>query len=256
MTTSSRGVPLASQQPTVEPHAEATASRWKGLYNVAGVAALITVAVIPMAVAVYILWPPPAWSAGAAGDWFTLFGSNWLLGLLHLDLLVMMGLVLSVPILLALYVALRRTGESAMIIATTVALVGVVLHLASNTAFEMYALSNGYAAANTDAERALFLAAGEATLAAYHGSAFHVSYILGYIAKIIVGAVMLRSVAFSKATAYLAILIGAVGFGLYLPTIGMFLSILAVLLIAVWHVLIARTFFRLARTRWGQLAKE
>ncbi|HEX6383590.1 MAG TPA: hypothetical protein VF177_02865 [Anaerolineae bacterium] len=243
-------VPAANHQRMAESYAETTDSRWKGLYKVAGVAALITVAFIPIAIVANIVWPPPAWSAGAARDWFTLFADNWFLGLVHLDLLLMMSLVLSVPIFLALYVALRPAGESAMVIATAIALIGVVLHLTSNTAFEMYSLSNGYAAAATDAQRALFLAAGEATLAAYYGTAFHVSYILGYIAKIIIGVVMLRSAVFSKTTAYLAMLIGVVGFGFYLPTIGMFLSILAVLFIAIWHVLIARTFFRLGRADW------
>jgi hypothetical protein len=247
MTTSTIGAPPASRQRMAKPHAEVADSRWKGLYRVAGVAALITVAFIPIAIVANIIWPPPAWSAGAALSWFTLFRDSWLLWLLHLDLLLMMSLVLSVPIFLALYVALRRAGESAVVLATAVALIGIVLHLTSNTAFEMYALSNGYATATTDAERSLFLAAGEAALAAYYGSAFHVSYALGYIAKIIIGVVMLRSVVFGKATAYLAILVGAVGFGFYLPTVGMFLSILAVLFIAVWHVLVARTFFRLGR---------
>lgn len=247
MKTFSIKAPAVSHQRMAEPHSEVIDSPWKSLYKVAGVAALITVAFIPIAIVANVVWPPPAWSAGAARDWFTLFADNWLLGLLHLDLLLMMSLVLSVPIFLAFYVALRPAGESPMIIATAIALIGVVLHLASNTAFEMYSLSSGYAAATTEAQRALFLAAGEATLAAYYGTAFHVSYILGYIAKIIIGVVMLRSVFFGKATAYLAILIGVVGFGFYLPVIGMFLSILAVLFIAIWHVLVARAFFRLGR---------
>jgi hypothetical protein len=44
--------------------------------------------------------PPPAWQPGAASDWFTRFRDNWLLGLLGLDLMIVIGLVLSVPVYL------------------------------------------------------------------------------------------------------------------------------------------------------------
>jgi hypothetical protein len=134
-----------------------------------------------------------------------------------------------------------------MAIATALALFGTVLHLTSNTAFEMLSLSHGYAAATTDWQRSLFLAAGEATLAAYYGTTFHVSYVLGYLAKLVIGVVMLRSSIFGKATAYVGIMAGIVGLGNYVPSIGLVLSILSVVLIAIWNVLIARTLLTLGR---------
>jgi len=39
----------------------------------------------------------------------------------------------------------------------------------------MRILSDGYAAATTDAERSLYLAAGQSALATFHGTAFWVS---------------------------------------------------------------------------------
>ncbi|MDA8217482.1 MAG: hypothetical protein M0Z94_07660 [Dehalococcoidales bacterium] len=226
---------------------ETADDRWRGLYRAGGAAALITVALTAAAIVAYIAWPPPDWSAGSAIHWFARFQDNWLLGLLGLDLMIAVSLVLGVPFFLALYVALRRAGESAMAVATALALLGTVLHLVSNTAFEMLSLSQGYAAATTEAQRAVFLAAGEAALASYNGTAFHVSYVLGYAAKIAIGFVMLRSAAFGKGTAYTGILAGVAGFGFYLPALGMLLSILSVLVIAVWNVLVARALFRLAR---------
>jgi hypothetical protein len=228
-------------------HVETADFAWKSLYKVGGAAALATVALVLMAIIAHIVWPPPEWSPGAAIDWFTRFQDNWLLGLLGLDLLIIIGLVLGVPLFFALYFALRRAGESIMVIATAIALIGTVLHLTSNTAFEMLLLSEGYAAAATDAQRAMFLAAGEAALASYYGTTFHVSYVLGYVAKIIIGTVMLRSIVFGQATAYMGILAGVAGLAFYLPTIGLFLSILSVLLIAIWNVMVARGLFRLAR---------
>jgi hypothetical protein len=98
-----------------------------------------------------------------------------------------------------------------------------------------------------DAQRAAYLAAGEAALSAYYGTVFQVSYVLGYVAYLAIGAVMLRSTAFGRATAYLGILTGVAGFGFYLPAIGLLLSVFVVLLIGVWNALVARRLFQLAR---------
>jgi hypothetical protein len=49
------------------------------------------------------------------------------------------------------------------------------------TAFDVLSLSNQYAAAATDAQRSMFLAAGQAMLAIYQGSAFDVYYVLNCV---------------------------------------------------------------------------
>ena len=123
--------------------------------------------------------------------------------------------------------------------------VGIVFFIATNPAFEMLSLSEKYAAANTDAQRAIFLAAGQAMLATWQGTAFQVAYITGSIAGIVIGAVMLQSGVFGKVTGWMAILANAVGFGLYVPVIGVYISVFSVFFLEVWYVLIARTFFQL-----------
>ena len=65
-----------------------------------------------------------------------------MIGLINLDLLLVADNVLLIPILLALYVALRRASESLMAIATAFGLVGIVLFIVSNPAIEMLFLSN------------------------------------------------------------------------------------------------------------------
>src|SRR5215207_3254879 len=99
-----------------ESNAGTTDSVWKPLYRVGGAAALITAVLIPIHVIVFIVWPPPL--EGTVIDWFTLFQDNWLLGLLSMDLLLMADYVLLVPIVLALYVVLRRASEYLMAIGT------------------------------------------------------------------------------------------------------------------------------------------
>lgn len=245
MATSSSSRPSAVPQRGTTVQADVATSCWKPLYAVGGIAALLSVALVLAAIVTHIVWPPPPWTPGSAAQWFARFQESWLLGLLGLDLLFVFGLVLGIPLYLALYAALHHADVTVTALAIAAALVGTVLHLVSNTAFEMLALSQAYAAAATEAERAMFLAAGEATLAAYYGTAFHVSYILGYAARLLIGAVMLRSATFSKTTAYLGILSGIVGLGFYLPAVGLLCSVVSVVLIAVWHGLIGRRLIQL-----------
>jgi hypothetical protein len=247
--------PLSSRkQRLAEPHAETSASSWKWLYRIAGVAALISAVFIPIQVIVFVAWPPPL--GGTVSDWFTLFQTNRLVGLIDLDLLLVADNVLLVPIWLALYVALRRAGESIMAIATALGMIGIVLFIASNPAVEMLTLSDHYAAATTDAQRASFLAAGQAVLASWQGTAFHVGYIVSSVAGIAIPAVMLRRTIFSKAIAYLGILANAIGLGLYLPGIGLFLAVFSVVFLEFWYILLARRFFQLGQGTVNEAANR
>ncbi len=222
-------------------NAETADSAWKPLYKVGGAAALLSVVFFPMQIAVLIISPPPSTVIG----WFILFQNSKLIGLLDLDLLLIIDQVLAILMFLALYAALRRASESFMAIGTVLALASTVLFIASNPAFAVLSLSNQFAAATTDIQRTLFLAAGQAMLTTWQGSAFHASYIIGSIAAIIISAVMLQSRLFNKATAYFGILANVIALGLYLPKIGAFISVFSVVFLWVWYILIALRLFQL-----------
>jgi hypothetical protein len=135
-----------------------------------------------------------------------------------------------------------------MALALVTFLVGVASFFASNPSVEMLSLSNQYAGAASEVQRSALLGAGEAMLATFQGTAFHVNYILAQIAGIVIGAVMLRTTLFSKWIGYLMIGGNALGFGLYVPTVGLVLSALSGAVLWVWFILLARGFFRLGRT--------
>jgi Domain of unknown function (DUF4386) len=170
-----------------------------------------------------------------------------LAGLVDLDLLLVVDNVLLVVIALALYVALRPVSPSVTTMATGLWLLAIVLFIASNPALELLALSDRFAAATSQAQRSAAVAAGEALLAGWEGTAFQVGYVLGQLAGIMVGLVMLRSGRFGRAVPYTLIAGNVVGFGLYLPTIGLTISAASGLVLWAWYLLIARTFFRLGR---------
>ena len=76
---------------------------------------------------------------------------------------------------------------------------------------------------------------------------YFVSYILMSTAGLIISAVMLRSNdIFSKVTAYVGILASVLGLGLFVPTIGLLLSLISVTPTLMWYILIARRLFRLS----------
>lgn len=212
------------------------------LYRIATWAAILTLVVIPVQLAVFVIWPLPA--QDSAADWFQLLQENRFAGLVSLDVLLLVDWVLLIPIYLALYQSLRRLNPSWMIIAIVAWLVSMASFVASNPAIEMMNLSDRHATAD-DAERAQLEAAGEALLASWGGTAFQTSYILGQLAGIIVGVVMLRSSSFQRAEAFLLIVGNMIGFGYYIPKIGLAISAFSGLILWVWYAFATRSLYRL-----------
>jgi len=237
-------------------NAESTDSRWKGLYKVGGAAALVAAMLLATEIIVFIIWPLPSTVTG----YFTLFQSNRLIGLLDFYLLEFLAYALFVPVFLAISVALRRANESYIALATTLAMIGIAVFLATNNPFSMLSLSDQYAAATTDAQRSLFLAAGQAILASTNQRAvggFNTGFLFFSIAGLMVSAVMLQSKTFSKAIAYVGVLAFAVSLAdyfrkVFMPSILLLLLIIATvsgILMLIWLVLIARRLFQLGQRR-------
>jgi hypothetical protein len=219
-------------------------SSWRTLYRAAGVAALITAVLIPIQIAVFIAYPFPDTVAG----WFRLLHDNPLAGLVDLDLLLVVDNVLLVVIALAVYVALRQASPSVTTMATGLWLLAIVLVIAANPAVQMLSLSDQFAAATTEAQRSGALAAGQALLAGWEGTAFQVGYVVGQLAGIMLGMVMLRGNLFGRAVPVTLILGNVVGFGYYLPAVGLAVSACSGVVLWAWYVLVARRFFWLGRS--------
>ena len=222
---------------------ETADSDWKSLYRVGGVAALLMFVLTLVQSFIFITNPPPS----TVIDYFTLFQNNKIIGLLDLDLLLIVINVLLVLIYLPLYVALSRFNKSYTLIALVLGLVGTALFFASREAtFGMLSLSDQYNAATTDVQRTALLAAGQALLTIYNGTAFDLSYILGGVVILIFSIVMLQSNVFSKATAYVGIVMGVL---MLVPptvgTIGLLLSLISLIPTLIWLIPIARRLFQL-----------
>ena len=220
-------------------------SQWSWLYKIGGAAAFGMVLLILVQIVVFMIAAPPL--EGSALDWFNLFQRNQILGLVAFELLMVVYVLLSVPMALALYIAVRNDHPSLSVIFLAFNLVGVVAFIAARPAFEMLAISQQYAAATNDAQRTVLLAAGESMLAIFNGTAFQVSYYLGSLNGLIISVILLRSKYFSKTTAYVRIASSMLDFGILVPSIGIYISIFSVVFMLIWNLLIGRRLFQLSK---------
>jgi hypothetical protein len=216
---------------------------WSGLYRVAGVAALGVVALIPIQAGVYILWPPPT----TVLDYFSIFQSNVVLGMLDLDLLLIVDQLLIIAVLVGLYVALRCTDESVTLIGTAAGVIGAVLFIVSREAtFSMLSLSQQYAVATSEPDRAALVAAGQTFLTAYNGTSFSLGYFLSGAAMLLVSTVMLRGALFSRATGIAGVVAGVTGLvPASMGMLGFVLSFISLLPLVVWLTLVGRRLLQL-----------
>lgn len=222
---------------------EYPAYRWRNLFKAGGVAGIVMLVIMLVQVVVFILWPPPQTVQG----FFNLYQQNKLLGLLSMDLLYLLNNALLIVIYLALFAALKKESESAMLVALALGLVGIAAYYASNTAFEMLSLSSQYAAASSNAQLFLLLGAGEAMLATYKGTAFDVYYVLNAITLLMMARVMLRSNIIGRGIARAGLIAGIL---MIIPstagTIGLIFSFASLVPWAIFLILLIPKFFRLA----------
>jgi hypothetical protein len=245
-----------SDQVTENGHGE---GNWGSIYKLGGAAALGAVLVMLAEIGITFL-PGGGMSAGAETvlDWFALFQSNWFLGLRNLGLLNIMATALGIPVYLALYGTHRRGGQSAYAaLAAIIYFIGVGVFMATNRAFPMLALSDQYAAATSEAQRATIAAAAQAMLSVgqSHTPGTFLGFLFSEISGILISTVMLRSRVFSKAAAYA----GIVGFGFLLvfdicasfapglAKVTPLFVMIGALLSLTWYVLVSLRLFGLGR---------
>jgi hypothetical protein len=236
---------------------EAEPVRWRRLYRVGGAAAVATVVVALLDIALSFLPGEQDLQPGrlTATDWFARLRRGRFLALRDLGLWNVVNTTLGIPLYLALYGAHRRMSRGPAALAAALSVAGAAVYTANNRALPLLALSDRYAAA-TDAERAELAAAGQAMLA--RGEDFtpgsFPGFFLAELAGLAMGVTMLRGRVFGRATACS----GLAGTGLltaftvvatFVPAAygrAMVLATGGGLLSLAWHLLTARRLFQLA----------
>jgi hypothetical protein len=223
----------------------------KSLYILGGVAALLQLATLfAMMIVMATLGPKPTSPEG----YFTLQQSGELEVVLRGDFLTLILISLYLGTFPALYAALRRASPVYTALATLFTLIAVTLAFGSESTFSLLHLGDQYAAATTEAQRAQFLAAGEAIIAAdlWHSTGMYMAGMLLQGAGVMISVIMLRREDFSKVTAYA----GLLGNGLDLfqhvlhpiaPAVMDAVAPIMGIFYIVWFPMLARDLFRLAR---------
>ncbi|KAA3665292.1 MAG: DUF4386 family protein, partial [Chloroflexi bacterium] len=188
---------------------------------------------------------------GTIIDWFTLFQEDLFMGLRNLGLLNLFFNAFAILIYMALYAVHRHHREQPFaMLAAIISFLGIGVFFATNRAFPMLALSQQYAAASTEAQRVVLEAGGQAMLAvgSSHTPGTFLAFFLIDSAGILISVVMLRSMIFGRAAAY----VGILGFGILLVVeflasfvagvqdVTILLFMFGGILSMVWNILIAR----------------
>lgn len=234
-----------------------TLNNWKNLYKIGAVAALILLlySLVTMVILITIGGQPET-----AQEGFTMLQNNRLAGLLRLDVLMILIMPLYYPVFLGLYTTLKKVQIAYTALAVVLVFAGLTLALATPSVFSWLALSDKFAAATSEAQKTLLLAAGEAILASdmWHGSGAITGGILLQTGALLMSVVMVQSQSFGKATAY----VGIVTHGLdllhilvsfFVPQAGFMMMAIAGPLYLVWFPLLARDFFKLSRGSFNEL---
>jgi hypothetical protein len=178
-------------------------------------------------------------------EYFTLIQSNPLIGLISLDFLYVVDQVLIIPIILSLYITLKRINKSVVTLSAILALIGIIIIFASNTSITMLNLSSKYAIATTPEEQAMYLAMGEVLLAINSGTGYHLHIFLGSVGVTGLSIIMLKDKTYGKSIAILGILANLLTLAYYIPVIGLYLLTGSLLFFEIWVIMLGVKFIRL-----------
>ena len=208
------------------------------------IATTFMLAMIPVQIAFFLIWPHPS----NIEDWFRLFNTNWIIGLISFDFLYMLSMIASIFLYLALFFALFDRQESLSLFALILGLIGLSIYFPSNTSIEMLAISRQYLSASTEYEKGLFIASGQTLHSIWKGTSYSVYYVLNGIALILFFLAMIKNAKFRKSTAYFGL---ASGFLMTVPAtagiVGMAMALFSLLPWSVFSILVIQDFNRMIK---------
>lgn len=230
---------------------------WKTLYLIGAIVAFVAVA---GSLTDIVITAVPGWQTStvpaSAVRWFAQLSENPFLGLRNLDLLNMTISVVSIPMYVALYGALRRTNQGLAALSLVVVTVATAVFVAHNAALSMLDLSRQYFLATTDAQRIVLEAAATSLLAGgAHGSlGTFAGFFLSAIATLLMAVAMLGARIFGRLAGWIGILgtslliVYLVGttFGFAKGNVLMAVAVPGGLLMIAWNIVVATNLLRLS----------
>lgn len=218
-------------------------SQEKQIYKIGAWCGIFLLALVPLQIFFFIKFPPPEGIAEIYG----VFEKSVLIGLINMDILYLITNIVMLAVYLGLYFLLRPHNPRLALLAMALTFTGVAAFIPSNPAFSMLELAGKYSACAEPVLQAQYVAAGEAVMSGFTGSAYVAYYYMNFVGLFLISFIMLKSRAFGK-------LIPAMGlisaFFMSVPSsfgaVGMAFSLISIIPYAVWLAGIIMKFFRRA----------
>ena len=247
-----------------EPRLESLDPEWRGFRIIGAVAALLAAIIFRRWLsAEFIMFrssgifnisfdPQPTTPVA----WFALLQTHRLIAMLMLNAFDIVNYLLVGLMYYSIHSVLRKSNKVFMTFTMGITIAGIAMFLSSNQAFNLLSLSNQYAAAATESQRSLFLAAGQSALnlnnPTLFGTGLFWSYMCLYLAGLTISLIMLQTRYFGKATAVIGIVANAFGLGYFFtsafaPSLGVIPAVGSAPCNLVWYILVGLRMFKLAR---------
>jgi hypothetical protein len=216
------------------------------VYKVGGVSLFIS-GIIFLFVAIFSMILGPAPSSGE--EYLTNLASHTQVAWLNFGLYAISD-ILFIPVSIALFLSLKQVNKNAALIAAGLMVMYSIFDLAITELNSLAAVSltQQYAVAASDAQRAAYVAAADFALSAIPIATFF-TYLVSSVGLVIASAVMLKGV-FSRFTGLMGLTAGIEGtigaFNVFLPNLGALL-IPALLAYGLWGLLAGTRLFKLGR---------
>ncbi len=214
----------------------------KGLLISAGIAAILSVALIPGQIILWMIEPPPQ----TALEFIELLIQRPVMGLIRLDLPIVVNYGIVLIIYIALFAVLFRKQPVFCMIGLVVGATAMAAFFPTNTSVEMLHLSRLYEVANA-AERIGLVAAADAQLAVMKGTGYTVFYLMSGIALIAFSVAMLKTDVFSRLSSWAGV-VG--GIAMLVPSnfgqFGLIMSLVSLIPWALFGVLVGIRLIRIS----------
>jgi len=212
------------------------------LFRLAFISSILMLVIIPIQIAVFALFPIPA----SIEKWFDLMNNNFIVGLFHSDLFILVNNILISIIYLALFYSLvNDKNRSLLVLALTLGYIGIAAYISSNKTFELVGLAGKYLNAINENDKLMLLAAGQVMISSWQGTAFDVYYVLNGITLLILSITMLKSEVYSKSTAIFGLIAAVL---MTVPStagiIGMVFSLLSLIPWYIFTIKYAKVFLK------------
>lgn len=214
----------------------------RGFLILAGVVAILSVALIPGQIILWILEPPPQTALG----FIELLIQRPAMGLIRLDLPIVANYGIVLIIYIALFAVLYRKQPVFCLIGLVIGSTAMAAFFPTNTSVEMLHLSRLYEVASAS-ERIGILAAADAQLAVMRGTGYTVFYLLSGIALINFSVAMLKTDVFSRLSSWTGV---AGGITMLVPSnfgqFGLFMSLVSLIPWSLFGILVGIRLIRIS----------